>query len=44
MPILDLAIRRWGFEDPRTILIAALEEEGQTALAAELWETLTTEE
>lgn len=44
MVILDLAIRRWGFEDPRTIVIATLEEEGKAALAVELWETLTTEE
>lgn len=44
MTTLDRAIRRWGFEDPRTIVIASLEEEGKTALAAELWETLTTEE
>ena len=44
MTTLDRAIRRWGFEDSRTITIAILEEQGQTALAAELWETLTTEE
>lgn len=44
MAILDLAIRRWGFEDPRAIIIATLEEQGHTALAAKLWEILTTEE
>lgn len=42
--ILDLAIRRFGFENPRTIVIAYLLESGQTALAEDLWNTLTEEE
>ena len=42
--ILDLAIRRFGFEDSRTIVIAYLLESEQTALAEDLWNTLTEEE
>lgn len=34
---LDLAVGRWGFEDPRTIAIAYLEEEGAHELAEDLW-------
>ena len=44
MTTLDKAIRLFGFEDPRTITIAVLEEQGKTELAEQLWETLTEEE
>ena len=40
MMTLDKAIRRWGFEDSRTIAIATLEEIGRTDLAVELFKTL----
>ena len=38
---LDLAIGKWGFEDPRTIVIAYLEEEGAHELAEDLWRVCT---
>lgn len=41
MTTLDKAIRMFGFEDPRTITIAVLEEQGKTELAEQLWEVLT---
>ena len=41
MTTLDKAIRNFGFEDPRTITIAFLEEEGKSQLAEELYEVLT---
>ena len=44
MTTLDKAIRTFGFEDPRTITIAFLEETGKTALAEQLWEVLTENE
>lgn len=44
MTTLDKAIQRFGFEDPRTITIAVLEEQGKTKLAEELWEVLTEED
>jgi hypothetical protein len=44
MTVLDKAINRFGFEDPRTITIAVLLEEGKTQLAEDLWEVLTEEE
>lgn len=34
---LDLAIGKWGFEDPRTIAIAYFEEDGEYKLARDLW-------
>lgn len=40
----DKAIRTFGFEDPRTITITTLEEQGKTELARKLFETLTEEE
>ena len=44
MTTLDKAIRNFGFEDPRTITIAFLEEEGKHQLAEELYEVLTADE
>lgn len=45
MAILDLAIRRWGFEDPRTVAIAILEENGcSPEFVAEMFETLAEDE
>ena len=44
MTTLDKAIQRFGFEDPRTITIAVLEEQGRYKLAEDLWETLTEED
>ena len=44
MTTLDKAINYFGFEDPRTITIAVLEEQGHTKLAEDLWETLTEDE
>lgn len=44
MTILDKAIQTFGFEDPRTITIAVLEEQGKNKLAEQLWETLTEED
>lgn len=44
MTILDKAIRKWGFEDPRTITIAVLEEEEKTNLAEALYNTLIEDE
>lgn len=44
MTTLDKAIQTFGFEDPRTITIAFLEETGKTALAEQLWEVLTENE
>ena len=44
MTTLDKAIRTFGFEDPRTITIAFLEETGKTDLAEQLWEVLTENE
>ena len=41
MTTLDKAVHRFGFEDPRTITIAVLEEQGHYKLAEDLWETLT---
>lgn len=41
MTILDLAIRRWGFEDPKTVAIAILEENGCSPdFVAEMFKTL----
>lgn len=40
----DKAIKIFGFEDPRTITIAVLEEEGRNELAEKLFKTLTEEE
>ena len=37
MTTLDKAIHEFGFENPITIIIAYLEEEGQTALAEALF-------
>ena len=44
MAILDKAIQKYGFEDPRTIVIAALEGEGKNKLANDLWRVLTEED
>ena len=44
MTTLDKAIHEFGFENPITITIAVLEEQGRHELAAQLWETLTEEE
>ena len=44
MTTLDKAIRAFGFEDPRTITIAYLEESGQAALADRLYATLVGDE
>jgi hypothetical protein len=44
MTTLDKAIQTFGFENPITITIAVLEEQGKTKLAEQLWETLTEEE
>lgn len=41
---LDLAVGKWGFEDPRTIAIAFLEEEGAHELAEDLWRVCSEEE
>lgn len=41
MTTLDKAIRNFGFEDPRTITIAFLEQSGKSQLAEELYEVLT---
>ena len=38
MTTLDKAIRTFGFEDPITITIAVLEEQGKTELAEQLFE------
>ena len=38
MKTLDKAIRTFGFENPITITIAALEEQGKTDLAEQLFE------
>lgn len=40
MMTLDKAIRKWGFEDSRTIAIATLEEIGRSDLAVELFKEL----
>lgn len=44
MTTLDKAIRNFGFEDPRTITIAFLEETGKHQLAEDLYEVLTVNE
>ena len=44
MTTLDKAIKTFGFENPITITIADLEEQGNHKLAEQLWETLTEEE
>jgi hypothetical protein len=44
MTTLDKAIQTFGFENPITITIAVLEEQGHYKLAEDLWETLTEEE
>lgn len=44
MTTLDKAIQKFGFEDARTITIAALEEQGHYKLAEDLWKTLTEED
>ena len=41
---LGKAIKRFGFEDARTITIAYLEEVGKATLAEELYETLVGDE
>ena len=40
----DRSIRKYGFEDPRTITFATLEEQGNIELAKALWEVLNQEE
>ena len=44
MTTLDKAIQEFGFEDARTIAIAALEEKGMMEQAETLFEILTEEE
>lgn len=44
MTTLAKAIRRFGFEDARTITIAYLEEAGKATLAEELYATLVGDE
>ena len=44
MTTLDKAIRNFGFEDPRTITIAFLEQSGKSQLAEELYEVLTADD
>lgn len=44
MTTLDKAIRNFGFEDPRTITIACLEEDGRYQLAEDLYKILTNDE
>lgn len=44
MTILDKAIQKYGFEDPRTIVIAVLEGEGNIKLANDLWRVLEEED
>ena len=45
MTTLDKAIRKWGFEDSRTIAIAILEESGcSPEFMEELFKTLTESE
>lgn len=44
MTTLDKAIQTFGFENPITITIAVLEEQGNRKLAEQLWETLTEED
>ena len=44
MTTTDKAIKTFGFENPITITIAVLEEQGKTDLAEQLWDTLTEEE
>lgn len=44
MTTLDKAIRIFGFENPITITIAVLEEQGKTELAEELFATITANE
>ena len=41
MTTLDKAIHTLGFENPITIAIAVLEEQGKHELAAQLWEEIT---
>ena len=41
MTTLDKAIRTLGFENPITITIAVLEEQGRHELAEQLWEEIT---
>ena len=40
MTTLDKAIQLFGFENPITITIAVLEEQGRHELAAQLWEEI----
>ena len=44
MTTLDKAIGLFGFENPITITIAVLEEQGKYELAEALWNTLMEEE
>lgn len=44
MNYLEMAIQRFGFEDPRTITIAVLLEGDKMDLVRDLWATLTEEE
>ena len=44
MTTLDKAIQEFGFENPITITIAVLEEQGKHGLAEALWNTLMEEE
>lgn len=44
MTYTEKAIHYFGYEDARTITIAFLEEQGKTALAEELWNTLVGED
>jgi hypothetical protein len=44
MTTLDKAIQTFGFENPITITIAVLEEQGRYKLAEDLWEILTEED
>ena len=44
MTTLDKAIQTFGFENPITITIAVLEEQGKADLAERLYEEVTKEE
>lgn len=44
MTYTEKAIHYFGHEDPRTITIAFLEEQGKTTLAEELWNVLVGED
>ena len=44
MNALEKAIRKWGFENPKTIVIAELFEENREVVAEALWILLNAEE